>query len=160
MLLRICSNQTKHNSLSTVSSLRSINYSVNVHTFTSVISVLINSCKWVFILTHFDETHLQSSSQSDWGCHLAYTTHRQKCQLLEPHSKSPVSFGDGNHNFACVNLLMINIWFCFGCIFSKAERQLLTGTHSEFSISCGCTSKECEIRNKTKSVKTTWKYAH
>lgn len=66
----------KCDSLSTISSLRSINYSVNVHAFTSVISVLFNSCKWVFILTHFDKTHLQSSSQSYWGYHLAYTTHR------------------------------------------------------------------------------------
>lgn len=97
MLLRTGSNQTqhKHNSLSTISSLRSINYSVNVHTFTSVISVLFNSCKWVFTLTHFDKTHLQSSDHSYWGHHPAYTTHRQQCQLLELHSKSPAARGVG-----------------------------------------------------------------
>jgi hypothetical protein len=42
------------------------------------------------------------------------------------------------------------IRFDFECRFSKAERQLLIGTHLESSISSDCTSKEHQIRNKTK----------
>lgn len=68
----------KCNSLSTISSLRSINYSVNVHTFTSVISVLFNSCEFLFLHTLIKHTYsLVVSPTGDY--HLAYITHRYKC---------------------------------------------------------------------------------
>lgn len=137
MLLRICSDQTEHKfkSLSTISSLRSINYSVNVHTFTSVISLRFNSCKWVFILTHFDKTHLQSSSQS--LLRISPSIHDIQTVMLTLRATFKIPgfiWGWGVGTIILPVSDYNNVWFCFRCIFSKAERQLLIGTLSELSI--------------------------
>jgi hypothetical protein len=65
--------------------------------------------------------------------------------------KIPSCTWGGNRNPTCVGFCFFflnHIWLCFGCIFSEAERQLLAGTHLEFSISSDCTSEEYEIRKQ------------
>lgn len=159
MLLRICSNQTKDkcNSLSTISSLRSINYSVNVHTFTSVISVLFNSCKWVFILTHFDKTHLQSSSQS--YLKLSPSIHNTQTEMLTLRATFKIPkfhLGVGTINFAFVSWLII-FGFLLDAYFPKLKgsSSLELTRNSAFQLTV-----PHKIRNTTNAGKTTWKYAH
>lgn len=158
MLLRTGSNQTqhKHNSLSTISSLRSINYSVNVHTFTSVISVLFNSCKWVFTLTHFDKTRLQSSDHSYWGHHPAYTTHRQQCQLLELHSKSPAARGVGTvirPVLVFVFFLKIIFGFVLDAYFPKLKGSSLLELTWNSAFHLTVPPRNMKSENKTKCSK-------
>jgi hypothetical protein len=55
--------------------------------------------------------------------------------------------------------MIIRFGFIFDADFSKAERQLLIGTHLESSISSDYTSKEHQIRNKTKFSEDHTKYS-